>query len=128
MLVQDLRYGLRMLLKRPGFSLVAVLTLALGIGANTTIFSFVNAILLRPLPYKNADRLVVPVSVNPARGSDSSSVTYADYLDWKNEGIFEHVAALNLLSAGDLTSNDAEPERVQEAAVTQDYFAVMGSE
>ncbi|MFL6276647.1 MAG: ABC transporter permease [Blastocatellia bacterium] len=128
MLVQDLRYGLRMLLKRPGFSLVAILTLALGIGANTTIFSFVNAILLRPLPYKNAERLVVPVSVNPARGSDSSSVTYADYLDWKNEGIFEHVAALNLLSAGDLTSNDAEPERVQMAAVTQDYFAVMGSE
>ena len=128
MLMQDLRYGLRMLLKRPGFSLVAVLTLALGIGANTTIFSFVNAILLRPLPYKNAERLVVPVSVNPARGYDNSSVTYADYLDWKNEGIFEQVAALSLLSAADLASGDAEPERVQVAAVTPEYFAVMGSE
>jgi putative ABC transport system permease protein len=126
--MQDLRYGLRILLKRPGFTLIAVLTLALGIGANTTIFSFVNAILLRPLPFKNADQLVVPVSFNPARYSDDSSITYADYLDWKNEGIFEHVAALNLLSAADLTSGNGEPERVRVAAVSEDYFAVMGSE
>src|SRR5436853_433641 len=127
-LLQDLRYGLRMLLKRPGFTLIAVLTLALGIGANTTIFSFVNAILLRPLPFKNADQLVVPTSFNTARYSDDSSITYADYLDWKNEGIFEHVAALNLLSAADLTSGNGEPERVRVAAVSEDYFAVMGSE
>jgi putative ABC transport system permease protein len=126
--IQDLRYGLRMLLKRPGFTLVAVITLALGIGANTTIFSFVNAILLRPLPYKNAEQLVVPVSINPARFSDYSSITYADYLDWKNAGIFEHVAALNLLSAGDLTGGDGEPERVRVATVSEDYFAVMGSD
>jgi predicted permease len=127
-LLQDLRYGLRMLLKRPGFTLIAVLTLALGIGANTTIFSFVNAILLRPLPYKNADQLVVPVSFNHERYSEDSSITYADYLDWKNEGIFEHVAALNLLSAADLTSGNGEPERVRVAAVSEDYFAVLGSE
>ncbi|HJQ25192.1 MAG TPA: ABC transporter permease [Blastocatellia bacterium] len=125
--IQDLRYGLRVLLKRPGFTLVAVITLALGIGANTTIFSFVNAILLRPLPYKNAEQLVVPVSLNPALFSGDSSITYADYLDWKNAGIFAHVAALDLLSEADLTGGNAEPERVRVAAVSEDYFSVMGS-
>jgi putative ABC transport system permease protein len=128
MFIQDLRYGVRMLVKRPGFTVVAVLTLALGIGANTTIFSFVNAILLRPLPYKNADQLVVPVSFNPSRGFDNASISYADYLDWKNAGIFEHVAALNLLNAADLAGGDGEPERVQVASVSEDYFAVMQSD
>ena len=117
-----------MLLKRPGFTLIAVFTLALGIGANTTIFSFVNGILLRPLPYKDADRLVVPISFNVSRGSDDGSITYADYLDWTNEAVFERVAALNLLSSADLTGGDAEPERVRVAAVTEDYFAVLGSQ
>lgn len=126
--IKDLRYGARMLVKHPGFTLIAVFTLALGIGANTTIFSFVNGILLRPLPYGDADRLVVPVSFNVARGSDDSSITYADYLDWKNEGVFEQVAALDLLSSADLTGGDGEPERVRVAAVTEDYFSVLGSE
>ena len=127
-LLIDLRYGARILLKKPGFTLIAVVTLALGIGANTTIFSFVNAVLLRPLPYKNADQLVVPISFNAARGSDDGGITYADYLDWRNEGIFAHVAALNLLSSADLTGDDGEPERVRVAAVSEDYFAVMGTE
>ena len=126
--LKDLRFGARMLAKKPGFTLIALFTLALGIGANTTIFSFVNGILLRPLPYKDADRLVVPISFNLARGSDDSSITYADYLDWKNEGIFEHVAALNLLNEADLTGGNGEPERVRVAAVTEDYFSVVGSE
>lgn len=126
-LFKDLKFGARMLLKKPGFTLTAVLTIALGIGANATIFSFVNGILLRPLPYKEADRLAIPISFNVGRGTDEGSITYADYLDWKNEGIFEYVAALNLLSSADLTGGDAEPERVQVAAVTEDYFSVMGS-
>ncbi|MEK6286992.1 MAG: ABC transporter permease [Acidobacteriota bacterium] len=126
--MRDLRFGARMLLKKPGFTLIAVFTLALGIGANTTIFSFVNAILLRPLPYKDADRLAVPISFNPSRNSDDAGITYADYLDWKNEGVFEHVAALNLLSSADLTGGDGEPERVRVAAVSEDYFSVMGSD
>jgi putative ABC transport system permease protein len=127
-LFQDLRYSIRVLLKKPGFTLIAVATLALGIGANTTIFSFVNAVLLRPLPYKDADQLVVPITFNDARGSDDGSITYADYLDWKNENIFSNVAVMSLLSTADLTGGDGEPERVQVAAVSQDYFDVMGSQ
>src|SRR5574342_184621 len=120
----DLRFGARMLIKRPGFWAIAVATLAVGIGANTTIFSFVNSILLRPLPYADAERIVVPQSFNVSRNSDdaSASITYADYLDWKAAGIFEHVAVLNLLSSADLTSGEGEPERVGVASVSREYF------
>ena len=124
---QDLRYGARMLLKQPGFTLIAVLTLSLGIGATTAIFSVVNAVLLRPLPYRQAERLVVPVSINPSRGADRSSITYADYLDWKREQIFEHVAAIdNVTTNVDLSGGAGEPERVRLAVVSEDYFAVLG--
>ncbi len=123
----DLRYGVRMLLKKPGYTLVGVLTLSLGIGATTAIFSVVNAVLLRPMPYRNAERLVVPVSVNPSRGADNNSITYADYLDWKKEQVFEHVAAIdNVTTNVDLSGGTGEPERVQLAVVSEDYFAVLG--
>jgi putative ABC transport system permease protein len=124
-LLRDLRYGLRVLLKQKGFTAVAVFALALGISANTAIFSVVNAVLLRSLPYKNADRLVVPVSFNAGRDLDRGNVTYADYLDWKNETeVFESVAAFSAETA-DLTGG-ADPERVEIGVITEDYFAVMG--
>ncbi len=127
-LMQDLRYGARMLLKKPGFTLIAVLTLALGIGANTAIFSVVNAIMLRPLPYVDAGRLVVPLSVNPARGIDEGSITYADHLDWKREQVFAHVAVIdNITTKADLSGGVGEPERVRLAVVSEDYFAVLGA-
>jgi hypothetical protein len=124
---QDLRYSVRMLVKKPGFTLIAVLTLALGIGANTAIFSVVNAVLLRPLPYREAERLVVPVSVNPARSTEDGSITYADYLDWKKEQVFAAVAAIdNTITNADLSGGTGEPERVKLAVVTEDYFSVLG--
>jgi putative ABC transport system permease protein len=126
-LLQDLRYGARVILKNPGFALIAILTLTVGIGANTAIFSVVNAVLLRPLPYREADRLVVPVSVNPARGSDNSSITYADYLDWKREQVFEQVAAIdNTTTQADLSGGVGEPERARIAVVSEEYFAALG--
>jgi hypothetical protein len=89
---QDLRYGTRMLLKNPGVTAIAVLTLALGIGANTAIFSVVNAVMLRPLPYKDPDRLVSLWANVPEHGR--WRVTPANFLDWKNQNtVFEDVAA-----------------------------------
>ena len=84
-LLQDLRYGARMLLKKPGFTLVAVVTLALGIGANTAIFSFVNAVVLRPLPYRAPGELVNVWESEPGRGIPQSTVSYADFLDWREQ-------------------------------------------
>ncbi len=124
---RDLQYGLRVMLKHKGFTAVAVFALSLGISANTAIFSVVNAILLSPLPYKDPARIVVPVSVNIARGSTNGSITYADYLDWRNEtGVFENVALFSSQTA-DLTGG-GEPERIEVAGVAEEYFAVMGVE
>ncbi len=126
--MNDIRYGLRSLLKQPGFTVVAVLTLALGIGANTAIFSVVNAVLLRPLPYRDADQLVVPVSVNPGRAIDDGSLSYADYLDWKRENIFAAVAFIdNTNTHADLSGGTGDPERIGMAVVTEDYFAALAA-
>src|SRR6059036_2464827 len=96
---QDLLFGTRMLLKKPGFALIAVATLALGIGANTVIFSVVNAVLLRPLPYQNPDRLVLVKESLPKLGWSLLSVSPAEFLDYQagNE-VFSEMAAFTDLS------------------------------
>src|SRR5712691_4688746 len=123
-LLRDIRYGIRSLLKRPGFTAIAVITLALGIGANTAIFSVVNAVLLRPLPYADADRLFVPWG---SRGDlqHNTVVSYPDFVDWQGRTqTLEYVAAYNR-SGTLLREGDAEPELITGAAVSADLFPLL---
>src|SRR5918999_3608193 len=108
-LFQDLRYGLRMLTKNPGVSAIAVLTLALGIGANTAIFSVVSAVLLNPLPYKDPDRLVSIWENVPVQGRWRAAP--ANFFDWKKQNtVFEDVAAFGRSSL--TLTGDGEPEQL----------------
>src|SRR5215213_8643561 len=126
-LLQDLRYGFRLLLKRPGFTLIAVLTLAFGIGANTAIFTVVDAALLRPLPYKEPNRLVHLWETSPQKEFSEREASYADYLDWKGQTqVFEDLAGYSFRSFA-LTGGEM-PERVLGAAVTDSFFRVLGVE
>ncbi|HEY6214522.1 MAG TPA: ABC transporter permease, partial [Vicinamibacterales bacterium] len=90
---QDAAYSVRMLRKNPGFTLTAIATLALGVGANTAIFSVVNAVLLQPLPFPAADRLVMVFATNTRSGTTTDVASYPDYLDWSNAQSFEHAGA-----------------------------------
>src|SRR6516162_2712400 len=124
-LLQDVRYGLRMLVKNPGFSLVAVLTLALGIGASTAIFSVVNTVLLRPLPYKEADRLVMVRSYNRSRGFNADLVSPLDFADWRSQNhAFERMAAST--EAMYTLTGAGEPAPIIAYQFSADYFPVLG--
>ena len=125
-LIQDVRYGLRMLVKNPGFTAVAVITLALGIGANTAVFSVVNAVLLRPLPYKDAGRLVVVWEQNPERGWYRNIVSAANFVDWrKRNHVFTQMAAIDPQRTFNLTGG-GEPEEVWGEQVTTNLFSLLG--
>jgi putative ABC transport system permease protein len=122
---QDIRYAFRMLRKQPGFSAIAILTLALGIGANTAIFSIVNAVLLRPLPYPDANRIMV-LNESSGPGQDYS-VALPDYFDWRNDNtVFEHLAATHKESRNLSGIPGREPERTSCASVTRNFFNVIG--
>ena len=124
--LKDIRYGFRSLLKRPGFTAIALIALALGIGANTAIFSLVNAVVLQPLPYKDPDQLVW-VFGSIRNGASSASVSPADYLDFRAQNkTFENFAAstsppyaVNLIGTG-------EPERLNASLITGNYFDTFG--
>jgi putative ABC transport system permease protein len=123
-LFRDIRYGIRSLLKRPGFTVVALIALVLGIGANTAIFSLVNAVLLRPLPFAEPDRLVWMWG-NIRNGGNRASVSPLDFLDYRKQNTtFEEFAA-SLALALNLTGN-GEPQRLTAAGVTGNYFQVLG--
>jgi putative ABC transport system permease protein len=124
----DLRYGARMLFKQPGFTLVAIITLALGIGANTAIFSVVNAVLLEPLPYKDADNLVMVWENNKRRAPDQRNVINpANFMDWKEQNnVFSDMAAFMDVSA--ILTNDGEPEELPAQLASPNLFTLLGVE
>jgi putative ABC transport system permease protein len=126
--LQDIRFAFRMLLKRPSFTLIMVLTLALGIGANTTIFSAIDAVLLNPLPYKDPDRLMVVWETNKQLGPemwDRNEVAIGNFLDWRSRNqVFDQLGSLfytdmNLSAMG-------EPQRIKSCVVTTNLFQVLG--
>ena len=124
---RDLRFGGRLLSKQPGFSIAAIVALALGIGANTAVFSVINAVLIRPLPLKDSDRLVAIWETNSQRGQNRGDSGPGNFTDWKNRNIvFEDVAAYfnwtyNLTGTG-------EPERLQATIVTGSFFQLTGAQ
>ena len=123
---QDVRYGARSLLKKPGFTFVAVLTLALGIGANSTIFSFVNAILLRPLPYAQPERLVNLDENSSKQGVASMGVSFPNFQDWREQNkSFEDIAAYGE-DTYTLTGGGAEPEQLPGARISSGLFEILG--
>lgn len=121
---QDLRYGARMLLKKPGFTLVAVITLALGIGANTAIFTVVNAVLLRSLPFDHAEQLVRIGSANLQRGIRLGTLSPQDFYDFRDRNtVFENIAAYDGWSPS--LTGGGEPERLAAGRVTTGFFKVL---
>ncbi len=122
---QDLRYSLRMMWKSKSFTFIAVITLALGIGANTAIFTVVDAALLRSLPFKEPDRLVHLWETKPQQQFKEREASYPDYLDWKEQSrVFDGVAGYTRREFT-VTGLDA-PDRITGAAVTDNFFDVLG--
>jgi putative ABC transport system permease protein len=123
---QDLRFGVRVLWKNPGFTIVAVLTLALGIGANTAIFSIVNAVVLRPLPFKDPDRIMLLLGSNPQRELEQNGVSPPDFLDWKAQSrSFSEMAAFQSTIFRH-TADSAGAERLDGFSVTSNFFDLLG--
>src|SRR5262249_12933010 len=118
---QDLRYGARMLLKKPGFTLIAVFTLALGIGANTAIFSVVNAVLLSSLPYRAPEELVLVQHLYETKGMKSVSVSNADFQDWRAQNrVFADLAIFRPTGFALVIGNDLE--QIRGANVSASFF------
>ena len=121
----ELRYVLRAIVRRPLFSLVVVLTIALGIAATTTTFSVVNGVLLEPLPYPQPERLVSVWEHNIVRSRDRNVVSPANYLAWRDEGVFEELAAV--IAASGTITGDGEPERIGVVTASAPFFPLLGA-
>ena len=129
-LLQDLRFALRLLVKNPGFALIAAIIMALGIGANTAIFSVVNKVLLEPLPFRDVDRIVQVWHTPPQSsfpGMTTFSISPANFLDWQRQNhVFDEMALYGGASF-DLTGT-GKPEAIGASPVTADFFSVLGVE
>src|SRR5262249_43624093 len=124
---QDMRFGMRMFWKNPGVTLIVVITLSLGIGANTAIFGVVNAVLLRPLPYESPERLVIISESDAQRKVQSMAVSGPNFLDWRGQAqSFERMAAFDGEENFNLTGGEF-PERVRGATVSEDFFLTLGA-
>ncbi len=122
-LIQDVRYGLRQLRRNPGFTAVAVLTLALGIGANTAIFSVVNGVLLNPMPFPEPNQLVALHASKP--NFEQGSISYPNFLDWQKQNhSFSAIAAYRSISLS--LTGTGEPERINAEFITSDFFPLLG--
>ena len=124
-LVQDLRYGLRMLVRNPGFAVVAIVTMALGIGANTALFSVVNGVLLKSLPFKDPDRVILVLETNPKLPPPGANCSTLNYRDWKEQNHSFEILSARQPFVGNLTNSD-RPEKLQGEKVTWDYFPTLG--
>src|SRR6266850_165122 len=128
--MQNLRYALRVLGKQPLFTAIVVLTFALGIGANTTVFSVLNAVLLRPLPFKEPQNLVAlgefDMREKADPGTEIESISYLDYVDWRDQSkVFERVAVYTNQSVSTLTDGN-QATHVQGESVSVDLFPLLG--
>ncbi len=127
-LLQDLRHGARLLIRAPGFSLVAVVALAIGIGANTAIFSVINTLLLQRLPYRDADRLAIVWEHNTVRDRKSNVVGPANFIHWREMNqVFEDLATSTITYSVTVTG-DGEPEELQTQSISAELFQVLGVE
>jgi putative ABC transport system permease protein len=125
-LSQDIRYGVRTLTARPGFTVAAVLALALGIGANSAIFSVVNGVLLRALPYEEPNQLMVVQSTKRQDARRAGSASYLDVVDWKNQNqVFDDMAAFH--SSGYTLTGMGEPVRISGARASASFFSLLGA-
>ncbi|HST22681.1 MAG TPA: ABC transporter permease [Blastocatellia bacterium] len=124
-ILQDIRYGVRTLIKHPGFTAVAVIALALGIGANTAIFSVVNSLLLRPLPFSEPDKLVQVWETNLTRGKSEMPASFPNFADWRDQNhVFEQVVAYTDGSFN--LTGTSESERIRSALVSPAFFSTLG--
>jgi putative ABC transport system permease protein len=125
-LIKDIRFGVRSLLKRPAFTAIVVLTLALGIGVNAAVFSLINAVLFRPLPYRDAERIVTLWQNNTKAGVVRNDVSPANFIDWSEQSrSFEAIAGIEPF--GFALLNEGEPERFAAWLVTSGFFDVAGA-
>src|SRR5215469_11087328 len=124
-LIRDLRYGVRALTQNPGFTATAILSLAIGIGANTAIFSITSALLLRPLPYKDANRLVILWNRSPGLGITQDWFSTAQYFDIKNNHSGFDDVAIAFGTNDNLTGN-GEPERIGTIRISSNLLPILG--